>query len=78
MEEIKAPKNSWAYLKADPSIKLRIFLPQADGQWKFRRLLDNQEAVYSFSDIEIVPDSLATGLEKEYTEKFNSDELSPL
>lgn len=48
MEEIKAPRNSWAYLKADPSIKLRIFFPQADGQWKFRRLLDNQEAVYSF------------------------------
>lgn len=77
--EIKDPETLWAYLKVDPSVKLRIQLPQANGIWKFNQLTDNKEIYYRISKIEVISDHIvAAKLEEEYLKKFYPDKLISL
>ena len=61
----------WAYLKSDPSVLLRIIVPNSNGEFDCRRLSDNKRDSYNYSLLEIISDPYeAAKLEKEYDSKF--------
>lgn len=72
-EKIELP-TLWAYLKSDPSIFLKISIPNSNGIFDCRQLSDNKRVAHNYSELEIISDLIkAAELEQEYDDKFNRE-----